>query len=160
MDGDTSVQRRNLPYLATKPLPTFSTIVAAVLQYTPQSMSAPGWHEIKVRVTRSGSFAIRAHRAPRPRVVADIENQTGWLGLPKQVHNRALRNHDGMLVMEPQRNRPADKLRYRLFKQDADAKFVVKKRLPVPGRDGKVFANPLENCTVTKSATLFKVRHG
>jgi hypothetical protein len=33
-----------------------------VLQYTPQGVSAPGWHEIKVKVTRSGSFAIRARR--------------------------------------------------------------------------------------------------
>jgi hypothetical protein len=33
-----------------------------VLQYTPQGVSAPGWHELKVKVTRSGSFTIRARR--------------------------------------------------------------------------------------------------
>jgi len=33
-----------------------------VLQYTPQGVNAPGWHEIKVKVTRSGSFTIRARR--------------------------------------------------------------------------------------------------
>ena len=33
-----------------------------VLQYTPRGVDRPGWHEIDVKVTRSGSFGIRARR--------------------------------------------------------------------------------------------------
>jgi len=33
-----------------------------VLQYTPKGVSAPGWHDIKVKVKRAGSFTIRARR--------------------------------------------------------------------------------------------------
>lgn len=33
-----------------------------VLQYTPARVPSPGWHEIKVRLLRPGSFTIRARR--------------------------------------------------------------------------------------------------
>jgi len=33
-----------------------------VLQYTPTGVPAQGWHEIKVKVQRPGSFTVRARR--------------------------------------------------------------------------------------------------
>ena len=33
-----------------------------LLRYTPRGVAAPGWHEIKIKVTRPGSFTIRARK--------------------------------------------------------------------------------------------------
>jgi hypothetical protein len=33
-----------------------------VLSYTPRERPAPGWHELRVKLTRPGSFNIRARK--------------------------------------------------------------------------------------------------
>ena len=51
----------------TDSLKTFSDIVSDfrssyLLQYTPQGVSPGGWHEIKVKVLKPGSFTVRARK--------------------------------------------------------------------------------------------------
>ena len=60
MSGGTLQRAHNAEDALTEILTNFRS--SYVLRYTSAEAPTPGWHEIKVRVTRPGSFNIRARR--------------------------------------------------------------------------------------------------